>query len=203
MKSLMEEASSIAKAIEQGWARAGKPKEFTIRIYEEPEKNFIGFTKRPAKVAIFFREAAPEPSRMKEIKRLVERREAERAAKPVAPRRTEKVKRAPMAAPSYQQPAQAQPLPQQPKVERWTPDLIQKAQNWIEMTLKHIDKGSIQFTARPKNYSLMITFSKPLFDDDRREQFFFRATAHLLMQALKTQAKKGLKGYKVILISQN
>ena len=48
MKSLMEEASSISKAIEKGWTNAGKPKEFTIKVYEEPEKNFIGMTVRPA-----------------------------------------------------------------------------------------------------------------------------------------------------------
>lgn len=200
MKSLMEEASSIAKAIEQGWARAGKPKEFTVRIYEEPEKNFIGLTKKPAKVAIFFKEVTPEPNRMKEIKRLVERRDAERAAKAAAPiRRFEKERRAPVQ-PQYQQVQQQQP--QQPKMDRWTPELIQKAKNWMEMALKQINKASTQFTMQPRNYSLTVTFAGPLFDDIRREQLFFKASSHLLMQALKTQAKKGLKGYKVILLSQ-
>ena len=61
MKSLMEEASSISKAIEKGWTNAGKPKEFTIKIYEEPQKNFIGMTTRPAKIGIFFSEPKPQP----------------------------------------------------------------------------------------------------------------------------------------------
>jgi predicted RNA-binding protein Jag len=57
MKSIIEEASSISKAIENGWIRAGKPQEFSVRIFEEPEKNFFGFTKKPAKIGIFYKEA--------------------------------------------------------------------------------------------------------------------------------------------------
>lgn len=53
MKSVIHEASSIAKAIEQGWVKAGKPKDFTVKIFEEPQKNFIGFTVKNAKVGIF------------------------------------------------------------------------------------------------------------------------------------------------------
>ncbi len=56
MKSLVEEASSIAKAIEKAWERAGKPQAFSVKIYEIGEKNFLGFTKKSAKVGIFFEE---------------------------------------------------------------------------------------------------------------------------------------------------
>jgi predicted RNA-binding protein Jag len=59
MKSIMQEASSIAKAIEQGWIKAGNPVDFSIKILEEPKKNFFGLTVRPAKVAIYFDEKRP------------------------------------------------------------------------------------------------------------------------------------------------
>lgn len=62
MKSIIQEGSSIAKAIEQGWIRAGKPESFTIKVLEEAEKNFIGLTKRSAKVALYYTEA-PEKNR--------------------------------------------------------------------------------------------------------------------------------------------
>lgn len=54
MKSIIEEASSIFKAIEKGWSRAGKPEEFSVKIYEEPEHNFLGLTTKSAKIAIFY-----------------------------------------------------------------------------------------------------------------------------------------------------
>lgn len=57
MKSIMEEASSITKAIESAWNRAGKPQEFTIKVLEHPETNFFGLkTVKSAKIAIFFNE---------------------------------------------------------------------------------------------------------------------------------------------------
>lgn len=57
MKSLIEEATSVEKAIEKAWARAGKPHTFSVKIFEEPETNFFGFlTKKSAKVGIFFDE---------------------------------------------------------------------------------------------------------------------------------------------------
>ncbi|HLB94108.1 MAG TPA: hypothetical protein VJJ81_02575 [Candidatus Babeliales bacterium] len=57
MKSVIEEASSLEKAIEQGWIKAGKPKEFSVKIFQEPVKNFLGMTKQTAKVGIFFKES--------------------------------------------------------------------------------------------------------------------------------------------------
>ena len=54
MKSLVEEASTIAKAIEKAWIAAGKPQSFSIKIFEHPETNFLGFVKKSAKIGIFF-----------------------------------------------------------------------------------------------------------------------------------------------------
>ena len=46
---------TIAKAIEQGWIKAGKPKDFTIKIFEEPQKNFFGLLQK-SKIGIFIEE---------------------------------------------------------------------------------------------------------------------------------------------------
>lgn len=56
MKSIVHEGSSIAKAVEQGWIKAGKPAEFTIKVLEEAKKNFIGLTTHSAKIALYFDE---------------------------------------------------------------------------------------------------------------------------------------------------
>ena len=44
MKSMLHEASTVAKAIEKAWTESGKPLEFTIKIHEVGEKNFFGMT---------------------------------------------------------------------------------------------------------------------------------------------------------------
>ena len=63
MKSVIHEARTISKAIEEGWIKAGKPKDFTIKIFEEPRKNFFGFTTKNAKVGIFIEERTPGTAR--------------------------------------------------------------------------------------------------------------------------------------------
>ena len=54
MKSIIEQASSIMKAIEKAWDQAEKPKEFSIKIFEQEERNFFGMATKPAKIGIFF-----------------------------------------------------------------------------------------------------------------------------------------------------
>ena len=55
----MEEASSITKAIENAWNRAGQPQEFSIKILEHPQTSFFGLkTAKSAKIALFFNEIA-------------------------------------------------------------------------------------------------------------------------------------------------
>lgn len=65
MKSLVEEASTIVKALEKAWTRAGKPQTFSVKIFEEEETNFFGFTKKSAKVGIFFEETQPSANETK------------------------------------------------------------------------------------------------------------------------------------------
>lgn len=186
MKSLMEEASSIAKAVEKGWARAGKPKEFTIRIFEEPEKNFLGFTSKPAKVGIFFKEQAPEQSnRLKEIKRLVEKREEEKGAVKAAKERKLRV------APS--------PAEFKNNNDRWSPEMVQAAKAWMDMILARSGRQQVPFSIAAKNYTLTIQFSRQLLEDQRKEQAFFRSSSFLLLQAIKNKFKKSLKGNKIII----
>ena len=59
MKSIIQEASTVAKAIEKAWQKAGKPKAFSVKIFEEAERNFFGMTTRQAKVGIFTQERSP------------------------------------------------------------------------------------------------------------------------------------------------
>ena len=54
MKSIIQEASSLSKAIEQGWQKAGKPTMFSVKILQDANKNFIGMTTQNAKIAFYF-----------------------------------------------------------------------------------------------------------------------------------------------------
>src|SRR3990167_7298225 len=55
MKSVVVEASTVAKAIELAWQKAGKPEEFFIRILQEHTSGFLGFGAQKAKIVFFFK----------------------------------------------------------------------------------------------------------------------------------------------------
>ncbi len=55
MKSVVVEASTVAKAIEAAWLKADRPEEFFIRILQEHSSGFLGFGAQKAKVVFFFK----------------------------------------------------------------------------------------------------------------------------------------------------
>ncbi len=78
MKSVVQEASTIGKAIELGWKAAGEPRDFSTKVLEVPQHNFLGFTTKSAKVAIVFEENAPREGTPREKR---ESREREQRAR--------------------------------------------------------------------------------------------------------------------------
>jgi len=54
MKSMLLEASTVEKAIEEAWNEVGKPAEFTIKILDAGKKGFFWFKKSPAIISITY-----------------------------------------------------------------------------------------------------------------------------------------------------
>lgn len=78
MKSVMEEASSIFKAIENAWKRAGQPHDFSVKVFEEPQRNFFGLTVKSAKIGLFFDEKSlPKVAAVKTAQPVAPKQKAE------------------------------------------------------------------------------------------------------------------------------
>lgn len=202
MKSIMEEASSVAKAIEKGWARAGKPQEFTVKVFEEAQKNFFGFTTKPAKIGLFFQEPAISNQ---------SRHQKDRAQQSATKKYTSgsQTQNQPSRQPQARQAQNAQPRPtieRAPKPEHqgttpWSPDLIQAAEEWVKDSLQLMNLSSVHFTTEADRYALKFSFNKPLMELSEKEKMLFRSWAYLIMQAVRQKFKRPLKGLKVILTS--
>ena len=201
MKSIMEEASSVAKAIEKGWARAGKPQEFTVKVFEEAQTSFFGLiTSKPAKIGLFFQEpTVSQPAR----------HQRDRAQQNAPKKYTANVQAQPQPA---RQPQLRQPIAQQPRPERaprtelhsttpWSPELMQAAEEWVKDSLQLMNLSSVSFNLEADRYALKFSFSKPLLELNEKEKMLFRSWAYLIMQALRQKFKRPLKGLKVILTS--
>lgn len=93
MKSIVEEAATINKAIENAWNRAGNPLEFSIKILEHPLTSFFGLkTSKSAKIALFFTEVASRPIREREAQ---PPRQARPAVRPTAPPKARELEQRP------------------------------------------------------------------------------------------------------------
>ena len=64
MKSVVAQASTIAKAIDAAWQKAENPEEFFTRVLQEPQTSFLGFNTQKAKVVLFFKNSDKSNSPM-------------------------------------------------------------------------------------------------------------------------------------------
>ena len=62
MKSVVVEASTVAKAIETAWLKAEKPEEFFTKVLQEHTSGFLGFGAQKAKIVFFFKNSQKSDS---------------------------------------------------------------------------------------------------------------------------------------------
>ncbi len=200
MKSIMQEASSVMKAIDTAWQAAGKPTEFTVKVFEEAEKNFIGFTTKPAKIALFFQAPAAPHQRRSDDARFKQRprqQDPKRDHQQSAPQQVKK----------QIQPSQTHPQPQRQlpnEAEQnvgpiWNNELIEKAREWMSGTLKAIGQTAPSFDVATDHYLLRLTINQSPFEDAHKEREFFRHSSFLLLCSLKRTFKRPLRGYKILI----
>ena len=184
----MQEASSIIKALERAWLSAGQPKEFSVKVFEQPEKNFLGMTTKSAKIGIFFQETEKS-----EIKSTI-KREALPSKKTVYEPKQQPVKtvdKKPEVRPEIVSQGQERII--------WNDEMISLATTWLTNVLKEMGKPEISFTKNINNYYLRFTFNAPLAATPEKERQVFRSFSFLMLQTLKKNLRRPLRGFKIVL----
>jgi predicted RNA-binding protein Jag len=222
MKSIIEQASSIMKAIEKAWDQADKPKDFSIKIFEKEEKNFFGMTTKPAKIGIFFTDK-PTTHDKSTIKPRSEIKECRDEVKqPLHKQQPQPVVKPQPSRPEQPRPEQSRPVQKKPFQQRelnpstikqeevsekprrisatWNDTMIQSTESWLKRTLSLMEMNGINFTTEIAGKNLKLTFNTPLIADVMHEKQLFRSFAHLIMSSLRNQYKQEIKDLKVILI---
>ncbi len=191
MKSIMQEASSVSKAIDLAWNRADKPSQFSVKVLEEPEHNMFGLTKKSAKIALFFEEKRKFDSFSRQPDR-------QRAPRPESQRR-----------PQEQQPQrrvqeQAQPVTteQAPKRVRpeWTDAMAQEARDWLDQTLQLIGASNATYNFSHSKSAVKVIFDKSVTGSEGKDRMLFSSFASLILSTLRHRHKKQLRNLKVILL---
>lgn len=186
MNSIVQEASSVAKAVEAAWVKAGKPQKFSVRIFEEAEKNFFGITSKPAKIALLFEKKDVTLSvsiKEKPKKEIIKPKSQEKKAPKVI--------------------LQTKPTPPQEKQIKilWNDTMVAIARNWMKDMLIQLNKTDITFTTEIKRYHLRFLLSSPLAADENTQKSLFRNFSHLIMQSVRNRLKKQLLYHKIVLTS--
>jgi len=206
MKSIMEEASSVFKAVEKAWTQAGKPQEFSIKVFEEPVKNFLGFTTKPAKIAIFFEDKPqpraqhtsrphPQPRKPAPASHTPHAPAPAREAREITPKQP---KPAPLA-----RPIRTPEQPKEPRQQPWNDEMISAAKVWVDELMASMGKRDKTFTLSAKNYYLKLSFDSVVMNSGEEDRQLFRSIAYLIMQSLRNKFKKSLRGYKIIVSGPN
>jgi hypothetical protein len=216
MKSVMQEASSLMKAIEQGWIKAGQPNEFSIKILEEAQKNFIGMTVRSAKIALFFdekplqkveaipksrvtpkerKEQRPQLHNLSEIDHIGPKKEPSKSTAPAQQK----------AIPEKAAPAQQKQefVKTAQKQAQWNEATHATTQTWLIDTLRILGRPDITFTIEPQHFHLRIVLSAPILNNPEKEKQLLASFATLILETLKRQLRTGLRGHKIVLTHSN
>lgn len=195
----MQEASSLSKAIDQAWTRAGKPAEFTVKILEEPEHNMFGLTTKPAKIAFFFDERATVLTTAKpaEHKPRQQRPSYQKTQKPVDTYK----KPEPQPTPAKAVPSKDSTQPAAPqKRQKWNDEMIGSAEQWLKSALSMLQKD-ISFSTTTSGNNITFRLNGSPTGDQNKDRLLFAGFAYLIMATLRNRFKKSLRFHKVVLIT--
>lgn len=181
MKSIMQEASSISKAIEHAWDRAGKPVEFTVKVLEIPERNLFGMiTIKSAKVAIFFDE-----------KKIL----AQQAIQ--MEKRRSSYKKESVPRPIKKQVSSGEAVAQR---SRWKSEMVEFSIQWLREILHIMKLSNITFTTSTTMNGLTFHLQSSVTGSEYKDRLLFTSFSYLLLAALRQKFKQAFKNFKVILI---
>lgn len=203
MKSILQEANSIERAIDKAWNEAGKPKEFTIKVLDEGERNFLGLSRRPAIVSIIFKpEKAtnPMPVRKEKEEKTREQDRQERRDRSrdrdagASPRRTEaeqpKMRR-------YAGTDEQRAAFHKTQAEGWSDEWQDFVTNEIRELLRRMGMSTDMEGTVTADKVFTISFKKALLDNDDEQRMLFATFSYLAIQLLKRQYKSRFVGYRI------
>lgn len=214
MKSMVQEGSSIAKAIDRAWSTAGKPNEFTIKVMQVEERNFFGLVKKPAVISIIYEprnNQESKPSRANRPEARVQSRtrgedfrrqqlqHADSQDRKDNARNTRDVVsqakgQAPTASQKQQRPVRN--AQHDETLESWNEAYTALIEMWLVEILGNMNIDAL-FSVSIDGQLLKVQFANAVLDSAEEERLLFSSLVSLLMQFLRHKERKRLNGLRV------
>lgn len=228
MKSMLQEGSTIAQAIEKAWEAVGKPQEFSIKVLQAEETSFFGFIQnRPAVVSISydptqrgnFAARRPNPrdqqqsnhhnngnngkraqNSSRDRNNRDQRDSKESPFKPYQP----KEERAPREQQQREPRKEQQPRSVEPRKEHpgWSEQFAGEIVTDLRAILNDMAIAT-PFRHAIQKQQLVVTFDAPLFEEADLEKMFYASLAHLLLQLMKRRHRQAFSGYRLLLTNNS
>jgi hypothetical protein len=210
MKSIVEEASSIFKAVEKAWERAGKPADFSVKIFEDSQRSFFGITKKQAKIGLFFDQPKTGELHEEVRRKKTEHHSTTHEARPESrvPRNNEHERKRvePKSVnkpviPPKQPTAVVSDSDEQLKKRRgeWTPEMLKTVETWVLNIMRKGDLPVVPCAVTHQGNRLQVTFERSLFDDSLKNTALFRSLSYLLLGMVRSRYKKEFRFLKIVL----
>lgn len=229
MRSILLEASSIERAIDKAWNEAGKPREFTIKVHDEGERNFLGFSRRPARLSILFvpqrDESASRSSRGRSRNNNENRRSGDRNDRNdrndrrynsrSSDRNDRNDRNDRSSGSSDRRPSRSDSPTRYPadstkntgassnvSASSASQDWRGEWEKYVITTVRDIVKLmdiTIPFEAQRDDKMLTLTFKKRVLEDAEEQHMLFASLSYLSIQFLKRHYKNRFLGYRVLI----
>ncbi|HJZ23367.1 MAG TPA: Jag N-terminal domain-containing protein [Candidatus Babeliales bacterium] len=190
MKSMLKEASSLGKAVEQAWKEVGMPEEFTIKVFEKGERGFLGFVKKAALISILF-----------DLKGDAKVARAHKGG--VSKSTPKQVTRVDTSQKREDRGVEATTPVQQKTFDPqgWETSYLVDMGRWVKDMISMLDAGDRTFKIFVSSNVLNIEFDKPILRDFEQERILFSSFAYFLMQFLKRKYKNKFRGLRISISS--
>ncbi len=184
MKSILQEESSVIKAVERAWDISGKPYEFTVKVLSNEVRNFFGMLKSPAIISFTYN----PKFRTDEAKEVIKKETPKKIQQTLSKRDD-----------SYRK-DKRDFVPFKRDQEVWKKEFVADIKYWAEDILR-IMGFKFGFNIVVENKMLNIYLDKRALKDAEDEKMFFISLSSILMQFLKRKYKKKFSNHYLIIHS--
>jgi predicted RNA-binding protein Jag len=198
MKSVLQEAPTIAKAVAKAWDKAGQPYEFSVKVFNVPKRGFFGIGKRSAIVSLSYETSKQINYSADEKKPTSRYRDNEQKQKRQDVRQTKDQALDQRRDRGYRREENQHESGRD--FSSWTSDSVKDISLWIK-DLVSIMKIKGNFSVSVNKQLLKITFDRPLLPEISDERLLFSSFAYVVMQFLKRKYKKKFRDCRLAITS--
>ena len=229
MKSLIFEAKNIQEAIKGAWLAAGQPERFLIKVLETGHSSWMWWNCQSAKIALSY-DLAPEINSGYKEKRYQEREPRKKTAqehtqsvpdktketerrekfdrtetKNVVPEAREQKNERPQRKYNntiQENVSQKNEAPQVPVSTEcgWDNEMISFAREWVHKTLEAFELKHSGITCIAEKSVLKIILSGSILNNDVRDKHLASSLSVLLLETMRKNSKKNMRGCQILVI---